>query len=99
MTAEQNGKNVELKVQSGIYEFSYIPTTPYRKIYSIDSPMEELKANEKTRKILEEDYFSYCPKLSFEKELYTLEELLNGPFTNLPYEQQRALDARLREVE
>lgn len=99
LTAEQNGKNVELKVQSGIYEFSYIPTTPYRKIYSIDSPMEELKANEKTRKILEEDYFSYCPKLPFEKELYTLEELLNGPFTNLPYEQQRALDARLREVE
>lgn len=99
LTAVQKGRNAELTVEAGKYVFSYSPTTPYRKIYSIDSPMEELKENEKTRKILEEDYFAYCPKLPFEKELYTLEELLNGPFTYLPYDRQKALDARLREVE
>lgn len=35
----------------------------------------------------------------FEKEMYTLEELMNGPFTSLPIEAQWAIDKRLREVE
>lgn len=99
LSAVQNGKNVELTVEAGEYVFNYVPTTPYRKIYSIDSPMEELLANEKTKKILDEDYFVYHEKLPFEKELYTFEELLNGPFTYLSYEQQKAIDKRLREVE
>lgn len=53
----QEGKNVALYAQAGEYTFVYEPTTPYRKIYSIDSPVEELLANEKTKRILEEDYF------------------------------------------
>ncbi|MCI8853638.1 MAG: hypothetical protein HFI32_09085, partial [Lachnospiraceae bacterium] len=58
--------------------------------------MEELLENEKTRKILEEDYFSIRKKRSFEKELHTLGELLNCPFAYLPYEQQKELDRKLR---
>ncbi len=48
---------------------------------------------------MEEDYFVYHEELPFEKELYTFEELLNGPFTYLSYEQQKAIDKRLRKVE
>lgn len=97
--ARQKGKDVELEAEPGNYTFHYEPTSPYRKVYSIDSPMEELLANEKTRQILEEDYFPYRRKLPFQKELYTFEELLNGPFTNLDYESQKAIDARLRSVD
>ena len=95
----QTGSNVIVEVLAGTYAFTYEPTVPYRKIYSIDSPMEELMQNEKTRKILEEDYFKYRRKIPFEKELYTFEELLNGPFTSLPHGQQKAIDKKLREVE
>ncbi|MCI8416328.1 MAG: family 78 glycoside hydrolase catalytic domain [Lachnospiraceae bacterium] len=95
----QVGNHVEVKAEAGAYAFCYQPTRPYRKIYSVDSPVEELLENEKTRKILEEEYFSRFIKISFRKELYTLAELLNGPFSYLPYEEQRALDQKLRSVE
>ena len=98
LSVEQKGKNLELHAEAGSYSFEYLPTTPYRKIYSIDSPMEELEANEKTRKILEEDYYPHHNGYPFKKELYTFEELLNGPFTFLSYEEQKAIDKRLREV-
>ncbi len=93
---DQKGKNVEVTVGAGAYGFCYEPTRPYQKIYSVDSSMEELLENEKTRKILEEDYFSIRKKRSFEKELHTLGELLNCPFAYLPYEQQKELDRKLR---
>lgn len=97
-SATQSGKNVEIRVETGAYEFAYLPTTPYRKIYSIDSPMEELDANEKTRTILEKYYYPSHSSYPFKKELYTFQELLNGPLTFLPYEEQKAIDKRLREV-
>lgn len=95
----QAGKDVEVAVLAGTYGFAYEPTTPCRKIYSADSPMEELMANEKTKKILDEEYFSTVKSLPFYNELYTLQELMNGPFTNVPYEQQEKIDRMLRAVE
>lgn len=94
----QEEKKVVVTLGAGKYKFSYAPTRPYKKSYSIDSPMEELLENSETKKLLEEHYFAYHGIVPFEKELYTLEELLNGPFTNLSYEQQRELDRRLKEV-
>lgn len=96
---EQVGRNVKVSVEAGIYTFDYEPTTPCRRVYSIDSPMEELMANEGTRKVLDAEYFSSVEKLPFYDELYTLQELMNGPFTNVPYEQQARIDRLLREVE
>ena len=95
----QNGKNVELLAGAGTWTFRYVPTTPCREIYSADSPMEELMQNEKTRKILDEEYFCHVSHLPFMDELYTLKELMNGPFTNVPYEQQDKIDRLLRAVE
>lgn len=96
MTQEGNTVHVELK--AGEYQFTYNPTIPYRKIYSLDSPMEELNENPKTKAILDETFYKIHKVLPFEKELYTLREMLNGPFTNLPYTEQAEIDRRLREV-
>ena len=60
--------------------------------------MEELMENAETRKILEENYLCRFKNIPFEKELFTLEELMNGPFTSLPWEEWEALDAKLRSV-
>ena len=61
--------------------------------------MEELMENAETRKILEENYLCRFKNIPFEKELFTLEELMNGPFTSLPREEWEALDAKLRSVD
>lgn len=92
----QTGSSVTVEAEAGTYVFEYEPTKPYRKVYSIDSPMEELMENPKTRKILEENYLCRFKNIPFEKELFTLEELMNGPFTSLPREEWEALDAKLR---
>ena len=97
--AVQKGSDVSVKLEAGAYGFTYVPTVPYRKTYSIDSPFEELKENKKIREILDKHYFTVYKKLPFEKELYTFRELLNGPFTGLPYDQQDELDKMLRKVE
>ena len=92
----QTGSSVTVEAEAGTYVFEYEPTKPYRKVYSIDSPMEELMENPKTRKILEENYLCRFKNIPFEKELFTLEELMTGPFTSLPREEWEALDAKLR---
>lgn len=95
----QDGKNVVIRAGAGNYEFCYEPSTPYRKIYSLDSSWEELKANPKTWEILEREY--KLEKIPFEKELCTLEELTWAPFTGLGVtkEKREKLDRLLREVE
>ena len=95
----QEGGDVCVKLAAGRYRVSYIPTVPYRKIYSIDSSVKELLENPKTRRILDEDYFPYNEVIPFAEQMYTLREYLNGPFTNLPEEEQREIDQKLREVE
>ena len=95
----QEDEEVVLIAEAGVYEFHYMPTVPYRKIYSIDTPLEELDANAKTRAILDEEYYSYVGQnIPFKKELYTLEETMQGPFTNVPPAQQEKIDRLLREV-
>ena len=95
----QTGSSVTVEAETGTYVFEYEPTKPYRKVYSIDSPVEELMENAGTRKILEEDYLCRFKNIPFEKELFTLEELMNGPFTSLPREEWEELDRKLRCVE
>ena len=96
---KQIRNSVAVTVGAGNYIFEYEPTKPYRKIYSIDSPIEELMENEETREIVEKEYLSRFDGIPFEKELYTLEELMNGPFTSLPHDEQETLDRKLRRVE
>ena len=83
----------------GTYEFTYEPTVPCRKIYSLDSTWEELKANPKTREILAKEYKTKEDHIPFEKELCTLYEMTWGPFTCVPQEQRDKIDRLLRAVE
>ena len=101
MNLRQDDKSgaVLLDAEPGHYEFTYRPTVPCRKIYSLDSTWEELKANPKTRAILEKEYKTKEDHIPFEKELCTLEEMTWGPFTCCSQEQREKIDRLLREVE
>ena len=101
MNLRQDDKSgaVLLDAEPGHYEFTYRPTVPCRKIYSLDSTWEELKANPKTRAILEKEYKTKEDHIPFEKELCTLEEMTWGPFTCCAQEQREKIDRLLREVE
>ena len=62
--------------------------------------IEELEADPRTRKILEEDYYSRLRegKIPFKKELCTLEEATWGPFSGVSPEVRDELDRKLRSV-
>lgn len=95
----QEGKDTQVILRTGTYTFTYQPTRPYRKVYSLDTPLAELDENPKTRAILDKYFYSIHKNSAFKGELCTLRETLQGPFTHLTYEQQDELDRRLREVE
>ena len=98
LDARERDGGVLLHLLAGEYTFSYEPAVPYRKIYSLDSPMEELMEHPEAKALLDTYFFSEHPHPPFFKELYTLREQLNGPFTNLPYEVQEELDRKLRAI-
>ena len=94
---EQRGKDTAVTVGAGEYRFDYEPTTPYRKVYSLDSSWQELKENPKTWEIMKREYVkSHMP---FEKELCTLDEMTRSPFLGVSKEERERLDALLRAVE
>lgn len=99
LTMEQIKTDTVLSLSAGSYTFTYHPTRPYRKIYTLDSLMTELNGNPKTKAILDKEFYSKYTTLPFEKELFTLRQILNGPFTKLPYEKQEEIDHLLREVD
>ena len=95
----QAGPNVALDCPAGAYSFRYAPTVPYRKIYSLDSPWEELRTNPKTLAVLEQEFNTKEDHIPFDGELYTLGEMTWGPFTAMPQAQREKLDRLLRAVE
>ncbi|MBQ9348181.1 MAG: alfa-L-rhamnosidase RamA, partial [Oscillibacter sp.] len=95
----QAGPNVALDCSAGAYNFRYTPATPYRKIYSLDSPWEELRANPKTLAVLEKEFNTKEDHIPFDGELYTLGEMTWGPFTAMPQAKREKLDKLLRAVE
>ena len=93
----QEGKNVVIYAEAGEYEFCYEPTTPYRKIYSLNSSWKELKENPKTYEIMKKEFIKEF--MPFENEMCTLEEMTWTPFLGVSQEQRDKMDALLREVE
>lgn len=98
LCGESCGDDYKIRVRCGTYCFSYKPGRPYRKIYSIDSPFEELMADSRTRDVLEKEFFSIHSKIPFEKELYTLREIMEGPFTTVDWDKQKEIDKKLRSI-
>ncbi len=93
---EQTGRNTTVTVGAGEYTFVYQPTVPYRKIYSLDSTLQELKENPKTLEILEKEFGK--GRLPFGGELCTLDETTASPFVRMTKEDRERLDAELRAV-
>ena len=98
-SVRQQGADVIFTANPGRYGFTYAPTTPYRKVYSLDSSWEELKANPKAMEIIRREYTFKEDHIPFEKELCTLREMSWGPFTSMTEEQRQRIDRLLREVE
>ena len=98
-SVRQQGADVVFTANPGRYGFTYAPTTPYRKVYSLDSSWEELKANPKAMEIIRREYTFKEDHIPFEKELCTLREMSWGPFTSMTEEQRQRIDRLLREVE
>ena len=98
-SVRQQGADVIFTANPGRYGFTYAPTTPYRKVYSLDSSWEDLKANPKAMEIIKREYTFKEDHIPFEKELCTLREMSWGPFTSMTEKQRQRIDRLLREVE
>ena len=95
----QLGADVSFTAGPGRYRFTYAPTAPYRKVYSLDSSWEELSANPKTLEIIKREYAFKEDHIPFEKELCTLREMSWSPFTSMTEAQRQRIDRLLRAVE
>lgn len=95
---KQMGEMTVVNLVAGEYVFSYVPTKPYRKIYSIDLPIEELLENSQVRDILQKNSPRLMEHIPFQQETPILRAILNSPFVQMPYEEQEELDRKLRAV-
>ncbi len=97
-TAKWKQEGILIELTAGCYEFSYLSQKRFAKSYSIDSSMEDLMSDEEARSIVTEQFLSKFIKIPFQKELSTLKELMNIPFTSIPLENQKDIDRRLRAI-
>ena len=95
----QRGANAVFTAEPGEYAFEYAPTTPYRRVYSLDSAWEDLKANPKAMEIINREFAFKEDHVPFEKELCTLREMSWGPFTSMTPAQRERIDRLLREID
>ena len=95
----QRGADVALVALPGSYSFAYVPGVPYRKVYSLDSSWEELKANPRAMEVILREFAFKEDHVPFEKELCTLREMSWGPFTSMTEAQRARIDQQLREIE
>ena len=93
-----DGSSTVISAGAGVYEFTYAPTVPCRRIYSLDSPMTELWESPEALKILQEEYGLDTTEIPFKRELCTLEEVSWGPFTAISQEKRDKIDRLLREI-
>ena len=94
----QAGGDVALIAGPGAFAFEYVPTTPYRRIYSLDSSWAEIKAKPEALEIVMREFQFKEDHIPFEKELCTLREMSWGPFTGMTQAQRDTIDGMLREV-
>ena len=97
-SVRQQGTSVAFTALPGRYDLCYAPTTPYRKVYSLDSSWEELKANPKAMEVITREYAFKEDHIPFEKELCTLREMSWSPFTTMSEEERNRIDRLLRNL-
>ena len=98
-TLRQDGAAVTFEAGPGEYRFHYAPAAPYRKVYSLDTPWADVKAEPRALALAMEALHLTQDHIPFEPELCTLRELTWGPFSHVTEKQRQALDAALRAIE
>ena len=99
--ASQTGKQVQVELYSGTWEFSYMPEVAYLKYYSTQMPFSELVENVEVKTILEET----VPQVAaFPQEMIanighqSLRELSHMPFLPISAEVLDELDVSLNTI-
>ncbi|MBQ7916788.1 MAG: family 78 glycoside hydrolase catalytic domain [Firmicutes bacterium] len=102
LTFVQDGANVKVVVDAGSYEFTYITTKAYTKIYSVECTLPELLANPKAHAALMKHLPIFRPESEEEvpwvDDKSNIEELLKSPFLRTKEAVIEALDADLRMI-
>jgi alpha-L-rhamnosidase len=101
VSANQTGKQVQVELSSGTWEFSYMPEVCYLKYNSTKMPLSELVGNMEVKNILEET----VPQVAaFPQEMIanvghqSLRELSHMPFLPISVEVLDDLDVRLKKI-
>ena len=80
----------------GKYVFSFAPTRPYRKTWSVELPPGELMAEDRARAVIERHFKELGRRIPFMEESRRLIEVLRSPFVRVPEDRIRAMDRELR---
>lgn len=99
---QQDGSAAQVLLDAGSYEFRYVTTRAYSKIYSVECTVPELTENPKTLEILRKHLPIFRPEneqgIPWVDDKSNIEELLKSPFLRTPEAVIEALDADLRQV-
>jgi alpha-L-rhamnosidase len=102
LSAYQMNENVQIELDSGVWEFSYTPTKAYVESYSTEFALSELLSNEEAKTILLEKVpqISKLPEDLIGKVGHlSLKEVANKPFLPIPSEVLDELDGMLGKVQ
>ena len=101
ISAGQSGKQVQVEINSGTWEFIYIPEVDYLKYYSTQMALSELQSNAEAKKVLGE----LVPQVTaFPQEMLgkvghqSLRELSHMPFLPISLEVLEELDIKLKKI-
>lgn len=101
LSAHQLNENVQVELESGVWEVRYTPTKAYIESYSTEFALSELLHNEEAKNILVEkaSQISQLPEDLIGKVGHlSLREVANKPFLPLPKEVLDELDELLDKV-
>lgn len=95
----QNGDQACTELLPGQYQVAYQLTRACRQVYSVQSGLDELKANPAAWAQVRHFFPEIESNIPFVEESSRLVEILLAPFVRMPREQVGALDAALRAIE
>lgn len=99
LNAVQAGENVSIELNSGFYEFFYVPEVSYIKYYSTNFSFKELVENEETKKALVEALPVMLPDHMIGKVGdKSPRELVRMPFFPVPAHVLDELDIKLGQI-
>ena len=93
------GEDVWVMVQAGTYVFVYRPNPVYRRVYGMDSNLNELLSLQKTREIILRHFPRAARGIPFQGEGTIVEEIAKSPFAEVSDEALAAMKKELEELE